>query len=298
MHLQNTIMDPISAISAVDKKTESFNGFPLKDQDQDDETDTIATAEAENDDDEVGDLVITSPTPLDEAANEKSNDQDDENDNHNSRKKKNEKRTNKRKGSCDISRVVPNKKERGRQTRGKGSDCKKSPSHLSRSSSSSPPFLDKDEDRRQRQRDIDVEEPPSSPQTKMRNREKLLAALTVLNGYRGIQPLTLPSSTATASQLSLNNSSSSDQIKVEVDDDDDDDEEENDALLLSSEGVMGKSFHGSFDPERLKAFNVIQFPSLFFLQLHLFPYHFLPPHSVTERCCMIHSLVTPALSDG
>jgi hypothetical protein len=262
-------MDPVSAISA-DKKTESFNGFPLKDQD--DETDTIATAEAENDDDEVGDLVITSP--LGEAPNEKSNDQDDENYNHNitnSRKQKNEKRTNKRKGSCDVSRVVPNKKQRGRQTLRKGSAWKKAPSHLSRPSSyaPSPPLPDKDEeDRRERRRDIDVGdiEPPSSPETKMRNREKLLAALTALNGYRGIQPVTLPSSTATASQVSLN-SSSSDQIKVEVDDDDDDDEEENDALLLSGEGVMGKSdsFHGSGDPERLKAFNVIQFPCLFLL---------------------------------
>ena len=103
----------------------------------------------------------------------------------------------------------------------------------------------------------DQSEQHESLEEKMKTREKLLAALTALNGHRGIRPA-LSSKTVS----SLHHPVSMDAVKLEMaDDDDDEDEEENDGILFS--GIKGdasaSSLTGSFDPERLKAFNVISF---------------------------------------
>lgn len=93
---------------------------------------------------------------------------------------------------------------------------------------------------------------------KMKTREKLLAALTALNGqHRGVR--------TSVQSLSAQLSHDHDEIKVQVpadDDDEDEDEEESDSIILS--GKKGEvSPRGSFDAERLKAFNVIEFCSFF-----------------------------------
>ena len=103
----------------------------------------------------------------------------------------------------------------------------------------------------------DQSEQHESLEEKMKTREKLLAALTALNGHRGIRPA---SSSKAVSSLH-HPVSSQDAVKLEIaDDDDDEDEEENDGILFSGiKGDASASLTGSFDPERLKAFNVISF---------------------------------------
>jgi hypothetical protein len=96
-----------------------------------------------------------------------------------------------------------------------------------------------------------------SPEDRLKTREKLLAALTALNGQQSSRvprTQTIKASSAQRHHQLNSCSASRDQIKVEVpeEEDDDDDEEENDSMIFSKGDVSG-----SFDAERLKAFNVI-----------------------------------------
>lgn len=109
----------------------------------------------------------------------------------------------------------------------------------------------------------------SEVEAKLRTRERLLAALTSLNGVAGVGRCKQNSSTSNNTTSSNGNTStignscnspqplspSVSDICTKDEEEDEEDDEEGEGLLA----MHAKDANGDFDPERLKAFNVIQF---------------------------------------